>query len=246
MGVPYVTGPALVYAGLPTGIVGLLPLLVRPPDRIGAILTSSGLNVPVPPAVPTPGATIGSTPQALQDFLVVAFRRVVPVYLGSTEDTPQVDFDPAYVPVYRPEMGSTHPADRLYDGEEATIVCDLTSYNEFVYFFCAALGSAGVLNLFAPRGVAAEGHLGTLVVAEGMAIPLWLLFPYAQKPQMGLNGMPAGYRFFACTLTSHSLGNLNTKPRKVRLVWRGMRVGVPRTGVAGLYDHDVRGLPAAR
>jgi len=263
VGSPYVTGPCFAYLGLPAGIAGVIPLPFRPPQGQTTTLTPlppSAILTPVPsltpraPGGPPVGPTIASNPggggisstpsRRLQDFVAFFFRTVRPVYLGTCEDTPQVDFDPAYVPLHQPEFGSTHPSDRLLDGEEGTIVLDLTHYSEWVYFCAAAMGAAGALNRFAPRGTMAEGHTGSLVVAEGVGLPVYLVFPYAAKAVFALNGMPPGYRFFCCVLTSHSLSNLSTKPRKVRLVFRAVRLGVAGTGITGLYDHNVFGLPA--
>lgn len=77
---------------------------------------------------------------------------------------------------------------------------------------------------------------------EGAALPLWLRFPYAQKPYYAAAGMPQGYRYFATMPIRGNLGPLSTRGRKVRIIWQAQRITFPFGGSA-LFDHNMQGLP---
>lgn len=246
MATPLATGPCLIYALLPQNLSVLFPVGGRPnvnvlrpgalPGalRLGAVLNNNG-----------PGGLAGGRIENEKpefDTVLLLMRRLVPVFLGTCEDYPDVSFDPAYTPIYRNVSGNVHPWERIYEGEEATIVADLNYYNEVIYGFLAAKAAGGVLNLpTVQRGVDGPNYIGTLMSTEGGCVPLVLLFPWAQKPA-NRRLLPAGYRFFATVLQNDRLGPLSCRPRKVRIVFRAMRV-ITRGGACYLYDHDVRGMP---
>ncbi len=233
MSTPYVTGPCFIYTAVPTNLAGLIPIAIRQPnDTVLRPVKLAGL----------PGAGAGrltsvpkDPPQAVNDFILVAFRTLTPLYVGTCEDSPVLDFHPAYIPIPVDEAGQTYGFDYLYDGQEADMTAVLNTYNEGVVAFMESYAAGGLLNFASPRGLDVDS-VGTLMMMEGAALPLWFIFPYAGKGFFAAAAMPPCYRFFATRLTHNGLRNLSTKPKKVLLAWRAQRIVVP--GVGGLlYDH---------
>ncbi len=224
-----------MYCGIPTNLAALIPIAIRPPVD-NTILRPALVDLSALPNAAPLTSIPGNTPPQVNDFLLLAFRTVTPLFLGTCEDTPSIDWQPAYLPVPVDECGQTYPYDQLYDGQEADIVCTLNFWNEGVAEFLTAYGAGGLINRGAPRGIDLDGYVGTLMATEGATVPIWLVFPYAGKPQYGLNRMPVCYRFFSCRITHNGLRDLSTKPKKVLLAWRAQRLLMPGVGTF-LYDN---------
>ena len=249
----YVAGPALLWVGVPTNAVGLIPP-VKTPNELSTGLFGGGSSTEIRGrfladllAGKAPkGGRFSSEPPQAQDrsFVLKLFRTVTPVFLGVCEVSPDITFYPAYVPYHRESAGRTHPAERIWDGEEASVTAELTRYNEFVYALVASHAANGILAVPGwPRGQDADGGVGTLVGTEGHGLPLWVVLPYAAKPQFAAAGMPPCYRFYCAALDGHHAGPLSTSPRKLMLSWTCQRLESPLTGAYLLYDHSVQGLP---
>jgi len=154
------------------------------------------------------------------------------------EDTPQVRIDSEWEPLYNSLGGSKIPSDQAFQGENAIVRVDTTKWSEDVYLKLAAKPwFSGI------RGTHFFGDYGTLMLSEGAYYPLWLRFPYrGTKPAMAT--MPAGYKFVASWLgAGDDLGPLNTKPRRLSLVFVCQRILNPLTLAWTLYNHDMTGLP---
>lgn len=177
------------------------------------------------------------------------------LFLGHAERTPNAQIRPMFSPVFCDLYGQRIQADAIYDGEEGMISADLTRFNESLYALIAARPNS--TGTGAARGTNLPGDIGTLMVAEGFAYPLFLRFPYASKAAFstGSGGaMPAGYRFAACYLEGpDDLGPMATTNRRIRLNWHAVRTpftvaGNPLGSVGMLlYDHNMAptaGVPA--
>ncbi len=174
-----------------------------------------------------------------------------PLFLGYSERGPNISIRPHYSNVFVDLSGMSVPFDKIYDGEEAIVSCDLTYFNQNVLL--AIEDYAGTTS----PGFNEPGEIGTLMLTEGIAYPLYLRFPYAAKPafQNGLNGaMPAGYRFYRAMLETDDFPDLGTKARKIHLSWHclpQLDATVSNdfgTGTFTLYDFDLSqtiGLVAA-
>lgn len=143
--------------------------------------------------------------------------------------------------------------DDLYLGEEALIEATLTRWSEAVY---ATISSKP---RFGPgRGSIARRDVGTMMVREGRAYPVWVQMPYGVRDRgfagassvtaaaaavfgglgnigqaaaaiSNLNDIqPAGYRFFHCWLVAPEAISPGTKPKKISIVWKA-KMG-PETG----------------
>ncbi len=161
-------------------------------------------------------------------------------FLGTCEDTPQVKIKHEWAPLFNSLGGAAIPADEAYQGATGFVRLDLTRYDEGVRqktttmpFFTGTLGTS------------VFGDLGTLMVTEGAAYPLVISFPYVAKATYTAAGMPAGITFVAAWLEEDDLGNLNTKGRKISLVFRCRRVFTLSTLSWQLYYYGLPGgLPA--
>jgi hypothetical protein len=243
---PYVTGPAHLFIGLPVELYPLVqvvlggqgPTLSQGPQPQGA--SSPGLSggstagMTSQPAAP-PGPT-----NPVANIAIVSFRQ--PVYLGTAEASPRISDLPSFFSWYADEAGPGLPTDELYEGSEALISADINRWNEPVY---AAL--AQTVNP-APGGAAPGwdpfGAVGTSLVMEGFTHPLWVQFPYAIKLAMGTRGLVGGYRFYNCKLIApRMLDRLGHEPAVRRLVWKASRYYDLASGISGLYDTDMSGLP---
>lgn len=155
-----------------------------------------------------------------------------PYYVGTDEDSPTIEIAPKYQEV-KNDIGGDDAMDDSYQGRSATIDYNLNRWNE------GAIAALEQTNPFSTtlRGTDNPGDVGSLMQTEGLTFPVWVVFPYAAsaptpflgKPAMA--GMPAGYHFLACILTSDNHTRLGTKPRRLRFSFRARRVYTPASGV---------------
>lgn len=162
-------------------------------------------------------------------------------YLGTCEVAPAIEIRRHYKPIYYVPMGKAVPYDVLYEGQDAIISMTLTNWSEILY---AVIG--GRMNQIAGgglRGVDRCNAIGSMVNSEGMALRLWLQFPYAAKPVFAANAMVPGYAFYQVRLLGPDTIDPGTKPAKLRLVWHATKVFDPATGDQYLFDHDMSAVP---
>lgn len=168
-----------------------------------------------------------------------------PFYLGTAERTPKIQIRRAFSPVWNDLGGQLVPYDWCYEGQEGFVVADLTRWNQPV--LAALQGAPRQTIAAATPGTDVVGDIGTLMVTEGAAIPLWIMFPYTAKAAFA--AQPAGYHFLATWLLGpDDLDENNTKNAKVRLSWYCGRAGLisqaPIPGIAwALYDFNLAGMP---
>lgn len=175
-----------------------------------------------------------------------------PAFLGHCEDGVDLSFRPQYSNLGC-DLGGSVPFDVAYEGTEARVAGALTRWNDSTYQFIhdyTSVISRATIGTISP-GADAPGEIGTLMVTEGAAYPLWLRFPASTKVAYGLapsGAQPAGLRFVAALLVEDSWGRLGTKPRRIPIAWRCLRVFTPTTitslGSGGftLYDFNMTGL----
>jgi hypothetical protein len=167
-------------------------------------------------------------------------------YLGTCEDSPRVTLRPAEEAVFNALTGTKIPFDKSFQGEEAFIGLDLTRYNSRVLNLVRKRSVWSATPAATPGpGVFGSFDLGTLALTEGAAFTCWLVFPYQAKAVMNVGGMPAGYRFIACTpVGPEELGPLGTRARKEHVMLHAIMAYNPVTGQKLLYDDNLVGLPA--
>lgn len=157
-------------------------------------------------------------------------------YVGTAERSPRIQTRKGWIPLFNDLGGPSIPFDMCYEGEESFISADLTRWTEAVYSAMTAIPTNTV------RGFNGVGDIGTLMMTEGVAGTLFVLFPYTTLKPLTYGTQPAGYRFVRAWLEGpDDLDPLGTQPRKIRLVWRALR-GFQLTSdgpTFSLYDHNM-------
>lgn len=170
-----------------------------------------------------------------------------PLFLGTTEKTPNIQNRPTYKPVYSDSHGQEVPADVSYQGQDAIISARFTRFN---YATLAILQSYTkfLINPANP-GTDANGSRGALMLTEGLAYNLWIRYPFSAKVAMqnASNGpLPPGRRYIAAHLITDNLDELGTNPLAMSLAWHCLSVYFPNAlgGYHVLYDQLMTNLPA--
>jgi hypothetical protein len=183
-------------------------------------------------------------------FVGVASTSGGPVFLGHGERAPRPRVHRHYVPYFSDLGGSRVPFDVAHAGESGSVSVVLDRWNESVLRViedAATTGRAGNLGV---RGTNDPGEMGTLMVSEGVAYPLWLRYEFAGRPTMniGANGvMRKGWHFLAAFLDQvDDFEDLGLQPHKVLLTWTCLRLFDPTAasttsgyGKFALYDEDM-------
>lgn len=256
----FVNGPCQIFVGIDPIFAATAGSVVIFQDRVMAPdpqavnydnLVAEGPTVDLGGELPTSpdfsgGSPLDNNPQrpvpaSLFEILTQGLIKTgfLPVYLGTAERSPSIEIVRGWLPWFDDEMGSSLPADELYEGEEAWVTADVNRWNEGVYAFLSAVINRGALG--GARGVNYPSDVGTSMVYEAFSYPLILQFPYAGKPQYRFQRMPAGYRFFNATLAGPDrLEPLGTQPSKRRLIWRCRELLDLDSGAMGLYDNFIQ------
>ena len=206
MAQPWVTGPAGIF-------VGGTPFLPTNSNTPQLTYNGAGQIATIGQGV---GGSVGQGVSA--SFTSILQGGSTPYFFGHTEGTPDFKKRPYFEPVMSDLSGTKVPFDILLEGEDAIISGVFTRYNESVY---AAMDSIGNLNP-AFRGIEGTYERGSLMLAEGLAYPLYMQFPFSAKAAMA--GLPPGYRLFAAYLIDNGMPSNGTRPKKLALSWHCMPV----------------------
>lgn len=151
-----------------------------------------------------------------------------PRYLGTCEAYPTFAIRPAFTPLFNDITGPVIPYDMAFVGEEAFTSCNLTLWDEAVHAQVASRPSHGV-----SRGTNSYVEMGSLMIHEGLAISLYLIFPYSVFS--AYRGMPAGYKFHASWAVGPDDHNRQgTTPKRLHLLFHSLRV--PTQSGLELYE----------
>lgn len=147
-----------------------------------------------------------------------------PRYLGTCEAYPTFAIRPAFFPLFNDITGPVIPYDMAFVGEEAFTSANLTLWDEEVYKSIASRPTHGGIGSGTPdRGFNGYFDMGTLMIHEGMAFALYLLFPYSVI--QAYRGMPAGYKFHASWAVGPDDHNRQgTTPKRLHLLFHSLRV----------------------
>lgn len=190
-----------------------------------AILTTTGpVHLYCSPGDPDDGSTTSFTP----------------LYLGTGERAPYVEVTPYYKPLFASITGSETPFDYMWTGEDATIIVDLTRWNEQVYQQIVARPNCKVTGPVV-RGKYQPKDVGTVMGAEGLTFDLWLQFPYAAKSTY--TDCPRGYHFYRSIVIGPDGITPGTQPNKRRLIFKAWRYLKVADGTAQLYETNISGIP---
>jgi len=164
------------------------------------------------------------------------------VFFGWTDDRVRITIDDGFNDVFTDLGGDKIPVDKQWMANQAFVRGDFIQYNQLVYRqMLNRISKTGI-----GEGVVAPGDIGSLMLQEGYAYPLWIVASYAGKPVFIAAGMDAGYRFYNSFLLGPEDEERSSKPLKISLVWNCLRAISTAGALAGggtLFDHNVTGLP---
>ena len=178
-----------------------------------------------------------------------------PRYLGTAERSPEIYIRREWQPIFSDRGGSLVPHDLLYLRKHAIIRSDLTRWDERVYQALAKVPQVTTNFVVGDydSGFDDENDVGTMMIAEGKTITLWMVFPYAANAKFkgfgtpAYRDMPEGYRFLSCTMEGDAMKPLGTTPRKMGLVWHAYEEILDSSTALSnkfrLYDHDMSAVP---
>ena len=155
-------------------------------------------------------------------------------YLGTAENRPLVEIQPAWEPVHNDLSGDVKPFDWFYQGEDAIVVSDLNRFNELVYQQMATRPD----NL--RDGIILGNHdrldVGTLALGNNVAFGLWLRFDF-QGSVKGAADLPPGYYFPNVVLMGpDTLDQLGTRVRRTRCIWQAIQQYNPTSRGFAMYS----------
>lgn len=167
-----------------------------------------------------------------------AFRRGTPLYLGTGEVAPESEIRRSWEPVMNDLSGGV-AHDMVFRGQEAFTNLNLTRWNESVLRLVQdcpyQLGSNG-------RGYNSAAEMGSLMIQEGLAFSLYLLYGNRNDPAMrdGVNSMPRGFRFPSNTWSEGpDVRQVGSRANKVRLLFHSIPAYDENSATLILYDEDV-------
>lgn len=167
-----------------------------------------------------------------------------PLYLGTAERTVHYELRHEYEPIMNDIGGIKIPIDVSDQGVHGFVSADMTRFDMTVYNKLAATPRP----LVGTPGIYAGGDLGTQLITEGVAYPLWVQFPYGGGFKPAYAPLEPGRRYpLTYLLGPETLEPLGTQPHKRRLVWHALRLLAPSTNntiAALLYDFSTSGLPS--
>lgn len=167
-----------------------------------------------------------------------------PLYLGTCQEKPRIQLRPIYEDV-KNDLSAGATFDKQFGLEEAFIAADLNRFNESTVALVQARNQLPIAAAIG-RGAFPLGAVGTLMNTEGVAMTLWLQFPYAAKPAYaaGANAMVPGYRFAAVAAVGPDEIEPGTRVMRKLLMFHAIPLYNATTGGFLLYDFNVAGLPS--
>jgi hypothetical protein len=176
-----------------------------------------------------------------------------PTFLGHSERTPSISIRSQFTDAWSDLGGQSIPTDKMFQGADALVSFDLSRFNYPVFQSIADRAAAGGPpapgSIFS--GTFPPGEIGSLMATEGLAVPLWMTWPYSAKAAYGGGAtMPAGFRFLQAFLQGPEDYTSGTVPHKIHCIFycmRALNITTQNNYGAGqwtLFDYNTSGLPA--
>lgn len=138
-------------------------------------------------------------------------------FLGLSEDGVQLQLLSSFEDIYNDAGGPMVPIDVQWMGEQAYMSMTMNKYNESVLQKCAARRvGTGIV-----PGACEVNGLGSLMIAEGFAYPILLLFPYRAKTFQNNVIVPC-YNFSAGWLQDDFSIPLSVRLKRPRVIFRAI------------------------
>jgi hypothetical protein len=164
-------------------------------------------------------------------------------YVGTGRMGPTVALRPHYRPVIN-DLTGEEPLDDVFASRGAVTTVDFTRFDETVLRRIESFPNRGT----SQPGVTLPGDIGAMMIAEGLAYPLYLWYsrggagPGANAPMIA-NGMPVGRRYIASRVDGDIVRKTGSQPGEVHIAWLHRPVLV-RGGAGGttIYDFNLSAL----
>jgi hypothetical protein len=133
-------------------------------------------------------------------------------YLGTSEFSPSLEIDKAYIPLFNDLGGPVVPFDLCYVGKQAFVAADLTRFNPDTVATLMADPTFHTDDL--STALIDEDHdVGTLIDTEDVALELFMVFPY--QTVSAYASMYRGFHFLCCCAPKVIFNRLGTQPKKI-------------------------------
>lgn len=160
-----------------------------------------------------------------------------PRYLGTAKISPRIQLKPSWEPVQNDLSGNV-PMDTAYMGEEGLSSIDFTRWDNSVYQVLSSRpkGFGGI------PGTNGRLDIGSLMLTEGLAYTVWILFPFATQ-KAAYSTLNAGYRFPASYLVGpDEHEQMGTHPKTLYLIFHHLRTFNASTGTFTCYDFNMQAV----
>lgn len=175
----------------------------------------------------------------------------LPQYLGTTEGRPYDDSQPGWEDLLNDVAGAVVPYDVSSQLQQAYFGGVFTRFRYDTYQLISTYPRAGgAAGPPGTPGAFAAGDVGTLMLTEGQAYPVWMVNAYGSgslTPKAAFVGspsgtLPGGVRYAAAWLHK-SREEKGTTPLRITVLFRAIPVYNASTLGALLYDTNILGVP---
>ncbi len=163
-----------------------------------------------------------------------------PAFLGTANRPPDYRITRGWVDIFNDLGGTQVPFDLMSVNQQAATIAVLNRFDQRVMDAITSMPNvAGI------PGFNAAGDIGTLMVQEGAAFTLVVVYPHFRlKPAMRAIGLKPGIVFPATVLAGPDNVGQGTTEVKRTCIFRHVPVYDPRTGGMLLYHYNVPALPS--
>lgn len=167
-----------------------------------------------------------------------------PTFLGTAESFPRQQHRPKFGEVKNDLAGSQQPLDQHFQGSDAILSVTLTYWNDNVFQSLEKVPSSALTGTGNGAGVGTYSFLdlGTMMLAEGQAFPVWFVYP-AARSHTAMASLPAGYRYPTCIFRGPWEAEGGTKELKRQAIFHAQPKWNASTGLFTVYDYDMSALP---
>ena len=161
-----------------------------------------------------------------------------PVFIGHGDAAPRAEEIEHFLPVMCDLGGGQEQFDAMWLRSHLIVDVDLIRVN-----MAPLLKMRARPNSFTGTpGITAPGDVGSLMLTEALAYPLWIRWPYSNQAYYA--GLPNGIHAFAAYLIGPDVHTMGTVPYKMRCTFYCMSVYQPGPQVFYCYDSNMNGLGA--
>lgn len=162
-------------------------------------------------------------------------QQITPRFLGVGQTPPETQTIVSYSQVRSDMAGQQLAFDDLFAGAEATTQFELVQWDEDVLQTMAT-----VFNILDASGNMRwnDVDVGTAMMTEGFAIPLWFRYARRNVPAMDALSMPDGYHYYGSRLVQF-VPRAGNKANSMLCVWHHRAQRDPATGIWRIRDKDL-------